>query len=179
MENEIFKHRQAVVDNIYKSFEDNIQKAHYHGEIHKNGKWYWNSQAAGGKGDWRVIKKRGEVKEKPNIEKPPITRKASHMREKRLSYDEFGKRVDSLRKKVKSFTKNWSVSPDYYIGYTNDLKTFNRRNEITIPMLDERDNDVKNFIVKENFTNIWILANFFFLSKQKIKSIINESQSKK
>ncbi len=62
MKNDILEHKKAVVENIYKSFGENIdiQKAHYHGEIHKNGKWYWNSQAAGGKGDWRVIKKKPE-----------------------------------------------------------------------------------------------------------------------
>ena len=27
------------------------------GDIHPNGKWVWVSSAAGGKGDWRVIKK--------------------------------------------------------------------------------------------------------------------------
>ena len=74
MENEIFKHRQAVVDNIYKSFEDNIQKAHYHGEIHPNGKWYWDSNAAKGKGDWRVIKKKTEAKtDDETISKKNIT----------------------------------------------------------------------------------------------------------
>ena len=34
-----------------------LQKAHVQGDIHPNGKWYWESSAAGGKGDWRVIKK--------------------------------------------------------------------------------------------------------------------------
>lgn len=37
--------------------EDMLQKAHLQGDIHPNGKWYWESSAAGGKGDWRVIKK--------------------------------------------------------------------------------------------------------------------------
>lgn len=37
--------------------EDIFEKAHVHGEVHPNGKWYWDSQAAGGKGDWRVIKR--------------------------------------------------------------------------------------------------------------------------
>ena len=43
--------------------EDLFEKAHVHGEVHPNGKWYWDSNAAGGKGDWRVIKKQGEKKE--------------------------------------------------------------------------------------------------------------------
>ncbi len=62
MKNDILKHRQIVADNIRKSFEDNIEKAHVHGEIHPNGKWYWNSQASGGKGDWRVIKNKEETR---------------------------------------------------------------------------------------------------------------------
>lgn len=36
--------------------EDMLQKAHIQGDIHPNGKWYWESSANGGKGDWRVIK---------------------------------------------------------------------------------------------------------------------------
>lgn len=40
--------------------EDIFEKArvdHKQGDIHPNGKWYWESSAKGGKGDWRVIKK--------------------------------------------------------------------------------------------------------------------------
>lgn len=43
---------------------DLFEKAHVHGEVHPNGKWYWNSQANKGKGDWRVIKKKEGIKEK-------------------------------------------------------------------------------------------------------------------
>lgn len=106
MENEIFKHRQAVVDNIYKSFEDDIQKAHYHGEIHKNGKWYWNSQAAGGKGDWRVIKKQKEVKEKPNeVAKIINEQKKSLKEENKIQND---KRI--LEKMLRVLNKDYENS---------------------------------------------------------------------
>lgn len=46
-------------ENILKSAgsEQLFQKAHKQGDIHPNGKWYWESSAAKGKGDWRVIKK--------------------------------------------------------------------------------------------------------------------------
>lgn len=49
-------------DTISKAEEgfDDIEKARVvrqDGDIHPNGKWVWSSQAAGGKGDWRVIKK--------------------------------------------------------------------------------------------------------------------------
>lgn len=43
---------------------DLFEKAHVHGEVHPNGKWYWNSKANKGKGDWRVIKKKEGIKEK-------------------------------------------------------------------------------------------------------------------
>ena len=49
-------------DTLSKAQEefDDIEKARVvrqDGDIHPNGKWVWSSQAAGGKGDWRVIKK--------------------------------------------------------------------------------------------------------------------------
>lgn len=70
MENNILKHRIAVMNNIAKSFgyeksedllekaEDNdIEKAkHQDGDMHPNGKWVWRASANGGKGDWRVAK---------------------------------------------------------------------------------------------------------------------------
>lgn len=73
MENNILKHRMAVMNNIAKSFgyeksedllekaEDNdIEKAkHQDGDMHPNGKWVWRASANGGKGDWRVAKPGG------------------------------------------------------------------------------------------------------------------------
>ena len=91
----------------------------------------------------------------------------------KLSYDSFKQRVDSLRSKVDSFSKDWQVSPEYYKCYTDDLKLFNHRGEIIISMIDKRGGELRDFIVKENFTDIWILANFFYLSRQEIKGIIN------
>lgn len=32
------------------------KKDHNQGDVHPNGKWYWESSANGGKGDWRTIK---------------------------------------------------------------------------------------------------------------------------
>lgn len=68
MENDILKHRMAVVNNIAKNFgyesssdllekseENEIEKAkHQDGDMHPNGKWVWRQSANGGKGDWRV-----------------------------------------------------------------------------------------------------------------------------
>jgi hypothetical protein len=71
---ELNKRRQAVADNIAKSFEndiekalgagydpeggdgDNVEKARQVGDVHPNGKWVW-TQLPSGKFDWRVIKK--------------------------------------------------------------------------------------------------------------------------
>ena len=41
---------------------ERIFKAHKDGDLHPNGKWYWNAAANGGKGDWRVIKKTKQSK---------------------------------------------------------------------------------------------------------------------
>lgn len=84
MENDILKHRMAVISNIEKSFgeeiiekgfedevnpferlewENSLTKAeldefekakHQDGDMHPNGKWVWRQSANGGKGDWRV-----------------------------------------------------------------------------------------------------------------------------
>lgn len=54
-----------VTKGIDQETEDMLQKAHVQGDIHPNGKWYWESSAAGGKGDWRVIKKTVGAPTKP------------------------------------------------------------------------------------------------------------------
>lgn len=56
---DIKQQREARANNIVKGFsnsDDLLEKAHNHGDIHPNGKWYWESSANGGKGDWRTIK---------------------------------------------------------------------------------------------------------------------------
>lgn len=73
----IKKHRQMVALRLSQGFQlptayqgegltkggdeyNDIEKARVvrqDGDIHPNGKWVWVSSAAGGKGDWRVIKK--------------------------------------------------------------------------------------------------------------------------
>ena len=61
---DIQKHRQAVRENIEKSFQigytesEDFEKAHKVGDIHPNGKLVW-TQLPSGKFDWRVIKKTG------------------------------------------------------------------------------------------------------------------------
>jgi len=74
MDKIIKRHRAMVTERLTHSFSavhrdtlskaeegfDDIEKARVvrqDGDIHPNGKWVWVSSAAGGKGDWRVIKK--------------------------------------------------------------------------------------------------------------------------
>ena len=76
---ELNKRRQAVVYNIAKSFEndiekaigagydleggdgDEVEKAHQVGDVHPNGKWVWTEYKPG-KFDWRGIKKNATEK---------------------------------------------------------------------------------------------------------------------
>ena len=74
MDEIIKRHRAMVAERLTQGFSpvhrdtlskaeegfDDIEKARVvrqDGDIHPNGKWVWVSSAAGGKGDWRVIKK--------------------------------------------------------------------------------------------------------------------------
>ena len=72
---DIQKHRQAVRENIEKSFQigytenEDFEKAHKVGDIHPNGKWVW-TQLPSGKFDWRVIKnKQGDNSTKSSSSK--------------------------------------------------------------------------------------------------------------
>jgi mRNA-degrading endonuclease RelE of RelBE toxin-antitoxin system len=74
MENLILEHRKAVVNNIQKSFEGDIEKAHVAGDTKVvNGKTLVYTEYAPNKFDWRVIKKKeGEkenIDEKYGVEK--------------------------------------------------------------------------------------------------------------
>lgn len=70
---DIKQQREARANNIVKGFsnsDDLLQKAHNHGDIHSNGKWYWESSANGGKGDWRTIKGAGKTTPAATTAKP-------------------------------------------------------------------------------------------------------------
>ena len=134
MKNDILEHKKAVVENIYKSFGENIdiQKAHYHGEIHKNGKWYWNSNAAGGKGDWRVIKKKkGEAKKEPDVKTPPVTKNLS--------------REDKIKKIAKEFLDSMHPIFDTLYekyGFESSVNEYNRvRNEVAKIINKEKEQE--------------------------------------
>lgn len=61
---DIKERREAISNNIVKGFsnsDDLLEKAHNQGDVHPNGKWYWESSANGGKGDWRTIKGTGKA----------------------------------------------------------------------------------------------------------------------
>lgn len=60
--NNITQHRNLILSQIQKSFENDLEKAHKDGDMHPNGKWVWVSSAAGGKGDWRTINGRAHKK---------------------------------------------------------------------------------------------------------------------
>ena len=82
----IKKHREMVAERLAQGFSpvhrdtlskaqegfDDLEKARVvrqDGDIHPNGKWVWSSQAAGGKGDWRVIKKPKDGSPSPSPDK--------------------------------------------------------------------------------------------------------------
>ena len=119
MENDILKHRKAVQENILKSFgaevsEDMLEKAHNHGDVHSNGKWYWESSANGGKGDWRTIK--GTVKTAANSKTD--TDKKTDKDDKKNSND-FTDKKDSDKKSddadVKAIEHKFDLEDDPYV----------------------------------------------------------------
>ena len=70
---DIKQQREARVNNIIKGFsnsDDLLEKAHNHGDVHPNGKWYWESSANRGKGDWRTIKGAKKAASAPTSTKP-------------------------------------------------------------------------------------------------------------
>ena len=48
--------------------ENLFEKAHFDGEIHRNGKWVWRSSVNNGKGDWRMMKKNDSGNTKEPVE---------------------------------------------------------------------------------------------------------------
>lgn len=66
-------------EDLINSDIDFMSKAHKDGELHPNGKWYWNASVNGGKGDWRVIKKT----------KPVSTPKSSVQTSKQVKVSKF------------------------------------------------------------------------------------------
>lgn len=60
---DIRRRQLELKNNLLKGFgvgidevdENEFEKAHKQGDLHPNGKWYGESSAAGGKGDWRTI----------------------------------------------------------------------------------------------------------------------------
>lgn len=111
---DITKHRQAIAENIAKAFGEDIEKAHKEGDIHPNGKWYWNSSANGGKGDWRVIRnKKGTAGSAGNAAgKTDATKKNSIYNKKLtdLTDEEFNKIYEDSKKMYHQILMNKNVN---------------------------------------------------------------------
>lgn len=55
---DVFRHRQAVIENINKAFEEELEKAHNVGDLlYLNGKTYVYTEYSPGKYDWHVVKR--------------------------------------------------------------------------------------------------------------------------
>lgn len=111
---DIKKQREAKANNIIKGFsnsDDLLEKAHNHGEVHSNGKWYWESSANRGKGDWRTIKRAGKSASTTSSAKPQP--KAEDKKEddkeqqKTFSIKKVASRLQALQKEGK-MKKGWS-----------------------------------------------------------------------
>lgn len=126
-DNPILSHRKEVRNRILKGFVDNdIEKAHKDGDIHPNGKWYWNADANGGKGDWRVIggriQKQSEESKRINTNKQtshpdPEDVDVYIMKESGMSKDE----VAEIKEIVKKWTnKSFKTIRSYQRGKIKD-----------------------------------------------------------
>lgn len=92
--------------------KERIVKAHKDGDLHPNGKWYWNAAANGGKGDWRVIKK--TTSSKPvSTPAPKSTSQTSKPTAK----------VKAITKAVKSFTTKELKEDEDVLSNSPDTQT--------------------------------------------------------
>ena len=122
----IRKHREIVSARIQQSFTtlpdadqsllkadeyDDLEKARVvrqDGDIHPNGKWVWVSSAAGGKGDWRVIKKPKDgssnapayEKTEKKEDKPSQEEVDKEMMKKTTSLNDFERKLRKLDEKM-------------------------------------------------------------------------------
>lgn len=120
----IRKHREIVSARIQQSFTlpdadqslskaeeyDDLEKARVvrqDGDIHPNGKWVWVSSAAGGKGDWRVIKKQKDgssnapaEKTEKKENKPSQEEVDKEMMKKTVSLNDFERKLRMLDEKM-------------------------------------------------------------------------------
>lgn len=90
---------------------DDLEKARVvrqDGDIHPNGKWVWVSSAAGGKGDWRVIKKQKDgssnapasEKTEKKENKPSQEEVDKEMLKKTVSLNDFERKLRMLDEKM-------------------------------------------------------------------------------
>lgn len=180
MKNDILEHRRRVIDNICKSFGENIdiEKAHYHGEVHPNGKWYWNSQANRGRGDWRVIKKKTEAKEETKkISSKPIPEEKREIETTRKSFSNkstLNKILGVLQDDKVHFEDGLAVAMDGNVlitmrsDYPEELE-----NQTTDKNLKRVDTDFPNWksITSEHVTGVYEDSKDVLEALEKIKDI--------
>lgn len=187
MKNDILEHRRRVIDNICKSFGENIdiEKAHYHGEVHPNGKWYWNSQANRGRGDWRVIKKKTETKEetKEISSKPIIPEENKEIESARKSFSNkstLNKILEVLRDDKVHFEEGLAIAMDGNVlitmktDYPEELE--NSTTDKNLKRIDIDFPDWKS-ITSEHITGVYEDSKDVLEALEKIKDISNDFSS--
>ena len=119
---DIQKHRQAVRENIEKSFQigytenEDFEKAHKVGDIHPNGKWVW-TQLPSGKFDWRVIK----------LDKPGGNRALNQISDKqRQTYEE----IENLINHGKRLT---TAQANFYNNLKPSMDKLKKQSQSTVP----------------------------------------------
>ena len=146
---DIKQRRESISNNILKGFSDSdLEKAHNQGDVHPNGKWYWESSAAGGKGDWRVI---GGKRHKQSASSAPKKEEKEPAKKEEKKTQIMGK-VDTFEDLLKIAPKKYH---DYLKRANNEyekekkkfVKDFEEEAEESTPQQMERAK--KNF---EDFT---------------------------
>lgn len=170
---DIRRRQLELKNNLLKGFgvgidevdENEFEKAHKQGDLHPNGKWYWESSAAGGKGDWRTIGGRRHKASQANVsteEKKKASGQASESdkedlraaREK-LGYlqdneerlikrdgkEKYDKRLKQAKEEVSKLKGNKEPEKKVYdvtLGWNKkDQSTYNQIDKIT-DILEER-----------------------------------------
>lgn len=137
-----------LMSSMNKAEETDLEKAHNQGDVHPNGKWYWESSAAGGKGDWRVI---GGKRHKQSTSSAPKKEEKEPAKKEEKKTQIMGK-VDTFEDLLKIAPKKYH---DYLKRANNEyekekkkfVKDFEEEAEESTPKQIERAK--KNF---EDFT---------------------------
>lgn len=155
--NNIQCHRQAVRDNIMKSFgadfsdvlkaeENDLEKAHKVGDVHPNGKWVWVEYAPG-KFDWRGRKDGRGTRPKAPVAHAPKTPPQSKNLSKISQVEEYAKSLNGVKfadaktgfdgKKSKAFELTYPNGGKLFVDFYSDY-------EYTYNLTDSNGNRVIN-----------------------------------